>query len=249
MNDLKIDDLGRRGFRLYQDDSIFKLGTASVLLAWFAASFVRQGRADKAKMLELGSGIGSCAMCVAARMPVTKIDCIELQEKPYEILLKNIELNHTEDRMRAFRCDLRDLPTEVKSESYDVVFMNPPFYKPENSVVTDKENELAARFNEKGGLEDFVSCASARTRMSSGYTVMCMAPSRLPECLELFAKYKLAPSRLISVHASAGKDAFLFLLAGKKGSPNTEFKVLPPLFMDSERINEIYTEEHKDCFI
>ncbi|MCR4775658.1 MAG: hypothetical protein K5869_04695, partial [Saccharofermentans sp.] len=77
----------------------------------------------------------------------------------------------------------------------------------------------------------------------------CMAPSRLPECMELFGKYKLAPSRLISVHASAEKDAFLFLLAGKKGSPNTEFKVLPPLYMDSERINKIYTEEHTDCFI
>ena len=188
-------------------------------------------------------------MLVAARRPEVSLDCVEVMKEPFEALLENISLNSAGDRIKAYNCDVRDLPRELKDRLYDVVFMNPPFYQTDKSVVTDKENELTARFNEKGTLEDFISCASARTRMSSGYTVMCMAPSRLPECLELFAKYKLAPSRLMSVHASEEKDAFLFLLAGKKGSPNTEFKILPPLYTDSERINKIYTEEHKDCFI
>lgn len=241
------EDLGRGGFKLIQPENCFKLDTAGVLLAWFAASFTRKGR--PCSMLELGSSAGGCAMLAAARVPDAKIDCVEVMKEPYEALLGNIELNSVNGRVRAFNCDVRELPRELKDSLYDVVFMNPPFYKTENSVVTDRENELAARFNEKGSLEDFIACASARTRMSSGYTVMCMAPARLPECMELFAKYKLAPSRLISVHASSGKDAFLFLLAGKKGSPNTEFKVLPPLYTDSERIDKIYTEEHTDCFI
>lgn len=242
-----IEDLGRSGFKLIQPENCFKLDTAGVLLAWFAASFSRKGK--PCSMLELGSSAGGCTMLTAARRPEASIDCVEVMKEPYEALVRNIELNSCADRVKAYNCDVRELPRELKDRLYDVVFMNPPFYKPENSVVTDKENILTARFNEKGGLEDFVACASARTRMSSGYTVMCMAPARLPECLELFAKYKLAPSRLISIHASAEKDAFLFLLAGKKGSPNTEFKVLPPLYMDSERINKIYTEEHTDCFI
>ncbi|MBE7070972.1 MAG: hypothetical protein E7386_10830 [Ruminococcaceae bacterium] len=244
---MAIEDLGRNGFKLIQPDNCFKLDTAGVLLAWFAASFSRKGKTSQ--MLELGSSAGGCTMLVAARRPEVSIDCVEVMKEPYEALLKNIELNKAGERIKAYNCDVRELPRELKDSLYDVVFMNPPFYQTDKSVVTDKENVLTARFNEKGSLEDFVSCASARTRMSSGYTVMCMAPSRLPECLELFAKYKLAPSRLISVHASAVKDAFLFLLAGKKGSPNTEFKVLPPLFLDSERVSEIYTEEHTDCFI
>ena len=244
---MAIEDLGRRGFKLIQPDNCFKLDTAGVLLAWFAASFSRKGK--PCRMLELGSSAGGCAMLAAARLEDAKIDCVEVMNDPYRALLENIALNKVEDRVKAYNCDVRDLPHELKDNLYDVVFMNPPFYQTERSVVTDKENELAARFNAKGGLEDFISCASARTRMSSGYTVMCMAPARLPECMELFAKYKLTPSRLISVHASEGKDAFLFLLAGKKGSPNTEFKILPPLYLDSERVKKIYTEEHTDCFI
>ena len=244
---MAIEDLGRNGFKLIQPDNCFKLDTAGVLLAWFAASFARKGK--NSKMLELGSSAGGCAMLVAARNSDASIDCVEVMKEPFDALVENIAINNSGDRIKAYNSDVRELPRELKDNLYDVVFMNPPFYQTDKSVVTDKENVLTARFNEKGTLEDFISCASARTRMSSGYTVMCMAPSRLPECMELFGKYKLAPSRLISVHASAEKDAFLFLLAGKKGSPNTEFKVLPPLFMDSERINRIYTEEHTDCFI
>lgn len=244
---MAIEDLGRNGFKLIQPENCFKLDAAGILLAWFAVSFSRKGKS--CKMLELGSGTGGCAMLAAARKPDATIDCVEVMKEPYDALVYNIGINKVEDRIKAYNCDVRELPRELKDSLYDVVFMNPPFYQTGKSVASDKENELTARFDDKGTLEDFISCASARTRMSSGYTVMCMAPSRLPECMELFARYKLAPSRLISVHASDGKDAFLFLLAGKKGSPNTEFKVLPPLFLDSERVFQIYTEEHTDCFI
>ena len=82
---------------------------------------------------------------------------------------------------------------------------------------------------------------------------------RLPECLELFAKHGLAPSRLINVHATEDKNSFLSLLAGKKGAPGADFRVLPPLilnetdkdgnFVRTARHAAIYEEEHKDCFI
>ena len=88
---------------------------------------------------------------------------------------------------------------------------------------------------------------------------MCMTAERLPECLELFKKNGLAPSRLINVHSTANKDSFLSLLAGKKGAPNADFRVLPPLILSetddngnnvkTARYAAIYEEEHKDCFI
>ncbi|MEE5990865.1 MAG: hypothetical protein V3G41_09315, partial [Lachnospiraceae bacterium] len=50
------EDLGRDGLKLLQHKDCYKLDTASVLLAWFAASFVRNGK--PCEMLELGSGSG-----------------------------------------------------------------------------------------------------------------------------------------------------------------------------------------------
>jgi tRNA1(Val) A37 N6-methylase TrmN6 len=85
---------------------------------------------------------------------------------------------------------------------------------------------------------------------------MCICPDRVPEVFGLYEKYKLTPVRLLTVHANASKPAFLALIAGKKGSPSAEFKVLPPLFINEEgssaltkRAIHIYEEEHDDCFI
>ena len=85
---------------------------------------------------------------------------------------------------------------------------------------------------------------------------MCISPDRVPEVFSLYSKYKITPVRLLTIHANASKDAFLALIAGKKGAPNAEFKVLPPLFINEEGSSEltaravhIYEEEHSDCFI
>lgn len=258
---LVTDDLGRGGFKLLQDEDGFKLGTASVLLAWFASSFVRRSKESKTHMLELGSGIGSCAICTAARLAEVNIDCIELQQRPFEILEQNIELNGIEGRVRAFNSDILELPSLVKDISYDVVFMNPPFFSEARGPKTDDKSKakLVSRFGDTADLEDFISVASRRTRPSGGYVCMCMASSRLCECIGLFEKYKISPSRLINCHSLEDKDSFLVLLAGKKGAPNTDFRILPPLILSerdkegniirTKELTRIYEEEHTDCFI
>ena len=252
------EDLGRDGLKLLQHKDCYKLDTASVLLAWFAASFARMGK--PCEMLELGSGTGGASILASARCKNAHIDSVEIVELAYKVFCENIRLNQLESRISAYNCDLRDLPAELKNKAYDVVFMNPPFYDGTKGSVTDKsvksEHEACARFSEQGGLEDFIRVQSLRTRTSGGFAVMCISPDRVPECFELYSKYKITPVRLLTVHANESKNAFLALIAGKKGSPNAEFKVLPPLFINEEgsgaltaRAIHIYEEEHTDCFI
>ena len=252
------EDLGRGGLMLLQHKDCYKLDTASVLLAWFAASFVRQGKLSG--MLELGSGTGGVSLLASARCQNAHIDGVELFGLAYNVFCENIKLNNLSDRITAYNCDIRDLPAEIKNKAYDVVFMNPPFYDGTKGSVTDasvkSEHEKSARFADRGVLEDFIRVQSLRTRTSGGYAVMCISPDRVPEVFSLYAKYKITPVRLLTVHANASKDAFLALIAGKKGAPNAEFKVLPPLFINEEgsssltaRAAHIYEEEHSDCFI
>ena len=252
------EDLGRDGLKLLQHKDCYKLDTASVLLAWFASSFVRKGK--PCEMLELGSGTGGVSILASARTVNTHIDGVELVELAYKVFCENIKLNKLEDRITAFNCDLRDLPAKIKDKAYDVVFMNPPFYDGTRGSVTDTSvkslHESKARFSGQGGLEDFIRVQSLRTRTSGGFAVMCICPDRVPECFSLYSKYKITPVRLLTVHANASKDAFLALIAGKKGAPNAEFKVLPPLLINEEgssvltsRAAQIYEEEHSDCFI
>lgn len=252
------EDLGRGGLKLLQHKDCYKLDTASVLLAWFASSFVRKGK--PCEMLELGSGTGGVSLLCSARVLNAHIDGVELLELPYKVFLENIKLNNLSDRITSYNCDLRDLPAEVKNKAYDVVFMNPPFYDGTKGSAVDPavkpEHMAAARFADCGVLEDFIRVQSLRTRTSGGYAVMCINPERVPECFALYSKYKITPVRLLTVHANEGKPAFLALIAGKKGAPNAEFKALPPLFINekgsdalTKRARHIYEEEHTDCFI
>ena len=252
------EDLGRDGLLLLQHKDCYKLDTASVLLAWFAASFARKGK--PCEMLELGSGTGGASILTSARCRNAHIDGVELVELAYKVFCENIKLNKLEDRICSYNCDLRDLPSEIKDKAYDVVFMNPPFYDGTRGSVTDtsvkSEHESKARFSDCGVLEDFVRVQSLRTRTSGGFAVMCINPERVPECFRLYEKYKITPVRLLTVHANGSKNAFLSLIAGKKGAPNADFKVLAPLFINEEgssaltkRALHIYEEEHDDCFI
>lgn len=252
------EDLGRDGLKLLQHKDCYKLDTASVLLAWFAACFVRNGK--PCKMLELGSGTGGVSLLVSARARNASVDGVELLELPYKVFSENIKINHREDRITAYNCNILDLPATVKNQAYDVVFMNPPFYDGTKGSVTDASakslHESSARFSAPGGLEDFIKVQSSRTRTSGGYAVMCISPDRVPECFALYSKHKITPVRLMTVHANASKPAFLALIAGKKGAPNAEFKALPPLFINEEgtsalttRAQHIYEEEHDECFI
>ena len=53
-------------------------------------------------------------MLVAARIADASIDCVEVMKEPYDALVENIALNNSGDRIKAFNCDVRELPRELK---------------------------------------------------------------------------------------------------------------------------------------
>jgi len=262
---LTLDHIGRHDFVLYQQKNGFRFGTDSVLLAWFAASFARRskdGTYRKTSFLELGSGCGGASMCVAARLPDSEIDCCEIMESSCGVLRKNIEANNIADRVRAFNCDIRKMPDEVRMKQYDVVFTNPPFFSESKGNKTDaslsSEERLAGRFEENGNAGDFIKAAKARVIPSSGHIVMVMKAGRLAEVINLMTSYNISPVKLMTIHPLADRNASSFLIAGKVGGASSQLTVLPPLILNEEhegsvkqtlRITEIYEGEHKDCFI
>lgn len=264
-NDLTFDHIGRRDFVLYQQKKGFRFGTDSVLLAWFAASFARRskdGSYKPASFLELGSGSGGASMCVAARLPNCTIDCLEIMESSCEVLSRNISANHIEDRVRAFNCDIRELPDEIRQKQYDIVFSNPPFFSGDKGVRTDasvsSDEKLAARFEENGTAEDFLKVSKSRVIPSTGHIIMVMKADRLSEIMDLMSKYRISPAKMMSIHPLADRKASSFLIAGRIGGSNIRMEILPPLILNEERdgkivptdrIKEIYEGEHKDCFI
>ena len=248
-----LEDLGRKGFCLIQKKNGFRYGEDTVLLSYFAARMAsKKGRVQKAA--ELGTNCGAGSILLAARRDDITIDGMEIQRDAADVFRKNIALNHLEDRIRPFCCDIRDLflkgQQEIIRASYDLVFFNPPYQTAGRGPVTSREADsrdlLEARFEVNGTLEDFFHAANWLL-LPQGKIVLVQRTSRLPEVLRYMAQYQLEPSRIRFVHVRPDKPSTLFMLCGLKHGKAGGFQVMPPLILYKDEHN--YSDELQSIYM
>ncbi len=247
------EDLGRGGFRLIQDPDGFCFGEDTVLLSWFTSSNLRISKSRPLRVLELGTNCGAASILLAARRKDLRIDGVERQEQAAALYKKNIQLNHLEDRMRGFQLDLRELPTEdLPKNSYDAVFMNPPYQKadagPVTSTVRHTEKLLEARFAMHGSVEDFIACAASMLT-STGNLFLVNRAQTLTSVMKACLVHNLIPKRITFVHPYEESEATLYLLQARKGGKLPGTVITPPLIIrDANReytpaLRKIYFED------
>ena len=83
------------------------------------------------KILELGCGNGVALCCLLYRIGGLEVYGIEIDKRASDICRQNIILNKFEATI--FNSDIVTSIRELKSVSFDHVFMNPPYFK-KNSV-------------------------------------------------------------------------------------------------------------------
>ncbi|MEI7609006.1 MAG: DUF2007 domain-containing protein, partial [Rhodospirillaceae bacterium] len=104
----------RRGYRVAVD---------AVLLA--AAVTARPGE----RVLDLGTGVGASALCLALRVPGIDVTGLELQPHLAALAADNIAANRLQGRVRVVTGDLRFPPSELPPASFDRVMANPPYLR------------------------------------------------------------------------------------------------------------------------
>ena len=250
-----LEELGHRNFRLIQKKSGFRYGEDTVLLAYFASQMASRKRRTL-KVAELGTNCGAASILLAARREDVVIDGVEIQWEAAGVFAKNIRINHLDDRIKSYCCDIRDFsssgPEEIKRASYDMVFFNPPYYVPGRGPVPEKAEEsrerMEARCEVSGTLKDFMKAADWLL-LPQGKMILVQRASRLPEVLAHMAENHLEPSRIRFVHVRPEKPATLFLLSGHKHGKPGGFQVMPPLILYredhtySDELHSIYGEE------
>ena len=241
---LTLEDLGRKGLKMHQLKDGFRFGTDTVLLSWFTASFIRKGKT--CRLLELGANCGAGTLLVAGRKEEAVIDALEIDRDAFEVLVNNISLNDIGDRIKAYEGDVRDLPSGISGRQYDIVFMNPPFFR----EGTGPESSVTGRCEKNGALHDFIRAGSSRLIPSGGILTVVMTAGRADEVMLHMMNYGIKPFRFMSVHPKSDRKAEMVLIAGKKTSSATQLEIMPPLLLnDKETMNRIYDKEHEDCFI
>lgn len=148
-----------RAMHFWQCADGHRCGTDDVLCAW--AGFISRPEASRA--LDLGTGQGSVALMLAHRMPSASFVAIEAQEISFRLLTRNVEENGLSSRVTRILGDLRHTDP---GGSFDLITGSPPFRPPGSGILPRKAQRAAARFEMRGGIEDY--CLAAGRYLAPG---------------------------------------------------------------------------------
>lgn len=236
-DDERLDYLLAEDLRIIQSPSVFSFSLDAVLLSRFVSVPIQQG-----KIVDLCSGNGVIPLFLSARTKA-KIIGVELQERLFHMAERSIAYNQLDDQITMIQGDVKEIPTELGIEKYDVVTCNPPYFLAhELSDKNVSEHYAIARHEIYLTLDEAIHSAS-RLLKQGGKAAFVHRPGRLLDIITSMRQHRLEPKRIQFVYPKKGKEANVLLIEGiKDGKP--DLKVLPPLYVYDE--NNEYTEEVRE---
>ncbi|MEO0390252.1 MAG: methyltransferase [Pseudomonadota bacterium] len=185
----------------------YRAGVDPVLLA--AAVDARAGQA----VLDLGCGVGTAALCLAARVPGVQATGLERNASYAALAARN--------GLDVVQGDLEDMPKPLKTRSFDHVMANPPYFDRSRGAQapnTDREEALG----EATPLTAWATAAAKRLR-PGGFAHFVHRPDRLPDLLAALSPV-LGSIEVLPLSARTDRPASLLIVRARKGG-RAEFKL------------------------
>ncbi len=157
-------------FRLFQLRDGHRFSTDDVLTAWYGTTWAPSA----ARVLDLGSGVGSVAMIAAWRLPGARFVTIEAQEQSVKLARKSAAYNSLEDRYEIRLGDLRSSNAFMPGEQFDLVLGSPPYFPPGSGIESEHPQRAACRFEMRGDIRDYARVAAER--LATGGLFACVFP-------------------------------------------------------------------------
>ncbi|WP_299368862.1 methyltransferase [uncultured Tateyamaria sp.] len=234
MKSTSDDDLTHDAFlggrlHLWQPRAGYRAGVDPVLLA--ASIPARAGQS----VLDLGCGAGAAALCLGARVPGLSLLGVERQAE-YAALA---ERNGLETAV----ADIRALPHDIRSRSFDHVIANPPFFdRAAGHSASDQGREAGRGYDTH--VEAWIDAAARRLR-HKGFLHMIHRAERVPDMLG-GAHGRLGSPEIWPICPRVGKPAELVIFRARKDG-RADFRLHSPIILHSgarhERDGDSYTPE------
>ena len=197
----------------YQPATGYRTAIDAVLLA--ACVPVRTGE----HALELGTGVGAAAFCLAARVPDVSVTALELQPALAALADRGVEANGLAGRVRVVTGDLLAPPDEIAGP-YDHVFFNPPYAAAGTSNVPPDPVKAAATVEGAAKLKDWIGFAAERLGIGGSVTVVHRA-DRMGEVTAAMKAAGIGAREVLELLPKAGRAAKRAIARGRKGTAET----------------------------
>ncbi len=208
-------------WRLFQKQRGHRWSLDDLVTAWIATRGIDP--ATPLRALDLGCGLGSVLLMVAWKLPHADVTGIEAQPDRAAMGRRSIAYDGVESRCRIMDGDLRDLAI---AESFDLVTGTPPYFPRGTGTESEKTHAAPARFEHRGGVEDYLAIAAARVT-HDGHIVICSAALERDRVATAVRALGLAHREHWTIIPRAGKDPLVMVdVVGHSGSATPERREL-----------------------
>ena len=212
----------------------FRSGVDAVLLA--AAVPANKGES----VLELGTGVGVATLCLARRVNGLEHQGLEIQEKYAALASKNAKENDID--LKVHVGDVSNVPPELREQSFDHVFANPPYYRQDAWSESDDKTRAKA-LGETVDLSVWIDAATRRLK-PGGWCTLILKSSRLIHVIQSVDD-RLGSAEIKPISPRIGRPAELVVIRFRKGG-RADPKLHPPLIMHKGMKHEQDTAHFTD---
>jgi tRNA1(Val) A37 N6-methylase TrmN6 len=150
--------------RLRQPASGYRVAIDPVFLAAAVPAAPHQ------TILDVGCGAGAAMLCLAARVPQSRIVGLEMQRDLVRLAGDNAILNCMEARVSAMLGDLLHAPPRLSPGGYDHVMANPPYLERGRASTALSSDKTEATIEGEADLAAWVRFALAMVRPKGSVT-------------------------------------------------------------------------------
>ena len=203
----RIDYMLGEQLKIIQDGQSFAFSLDTLLLAYWAKEAIK----NRSKVVELCSGNAAASLYMAA-FNKAHYDDVELQEDIVSKARRSVECNDMQDRITVHQGNVKDAGSFLRKDSYDVVVVNPPYFKaPAGHKLNPDRSKAIARHELEINLEEIIAVSAGLLKMK-GKMFMVHRPERLGEIINYGFKHDLAVKTVQPFVSRRGQDANLVIV-------------------------------------
>lgn len=206
--------------RLQQPKDGFRAAIDTVFLA--AAVPAKAGQ----RVLEVGTGSGAAALCLASRVEGVTITGIDVNSKMISLADTNIQLNQMVERINVFVGDVADRLPDGFDASFDHVMMNPPYLPDTSTHVSPNPDKALATMEAGADLKRWLKYGHDALR-NKGYLSVIHRADRVDEVIKSLSP-NMGGVAVLPLWPRAGEEAKRVIVQTRKGV-RSPARILPGL--------------------
>ena len=183
-----------QGLKIFQNETVHKVGTDAVLLASWTARLVED---VPSFILDAGTGSGILALMMANAFPSSKIFAVDIDQDALRLAAMNASTALVDNRIKVSYENML-APPASESPAYNLILCNPPFYHTTN--LPDSEYKARAKHS-TAPIHEWMNGLLSRLATSGHLCIIVPA--------EAAAKW-ISAANLVGYHNQQRMDVFSF---------------------------------------